>query len=224
MIFPPQGLPSVVLSDMDGLLLDTEKLSKQSFYDVMHRYGLDHVDVIFPQLIGRNKAAHQVIFNTHLPSHIDRQVFADDWMACYLDLMAHDVPVKDGAQRLMARMMRHNIPFVVVTSSATAKAEMLLERAGLSGFVHSVIGGDQVDQGKPAPDIYLKAAAMFDHRINTMLALEDSNNGIHAAHASGAVAVQIPDLAPPSDAAKALGHIILDHLDDLAGYFGWDNG
>ena len=221
MIFPPNGLPRVVLSDMDGLLLDTEKLSKQSFDHMAMTHGLTNADDIFPQLIGRNKAAHQIVFDQTLPQEINRQTFADDWMACYLELLADHVPVKDGALALMQRMQDHGIPFVVVTSSATAKAEMLLERAGLSGFIHNIIGGDQVVQGKPAPDIYLKAAAMFDHPIKTMLALEDSNNGIFAAYHSGAVAVQIPDLAPPSDDAKALGHIILDHLDDLAGHFGW---
>ena len=221
MIFPPNGLPRVVLSDMDGLLLDTEKLSKQSFEQVAMTHGVANADDIFPQLIGRNKAAHLIIFDQALPKNINGQTFADDWMAAYLDLLADHVPVKDGALGLMQRMQNYGIPFVVVTSSATAKAEMLLERAGLSGFIHSIIGGDQVDQGKPAPDIYLKAAAMFDHPVETMLALEDSNNGIFAAHHSGAVAVQIPDLAPPSDDAMALGHIILDHLDDLPGHFGW---
>ena len=221
MIFPPNGLPRVVLSDMDGLLLDTEKLSKQSFDHMAMTHGLTNADDIFSQLIGRNKASHQIVFDQTLPQEINRQTFADDWMACYLDLLADYVPVKEGALGLMQRMQDFSIPFVVVTSSATAKAEMLLERAGLSGFIHSIIGGDQVDQGKPAPDIYLKAAAMFDHPIESMLALEDSNNGILAAHYSGAVAVQIPDLAPPSDDALALGHIILDHLNDLAGHFGW---
>ena len=221
MIFPPNGLPRVVLSDMDGLLLDTEKLSKQSFDHMAMTHGLTNADDIFSQLIGRNKASHQIVFDQTLPQEINRQTFADDWMACYLDLLADHVPVKEGALGLMQRMQDFSIPFVVVTSSATAKAEMLLERAGLSGFIHSIIGGDQVDQGKPAPDIYLKAAAMFDHPIESMLALEDSNNGILAAHYSGAVAVQIPDLAPPNDDALALGHIILDHLDDLAGHFGW---
>lgn len=221
MFFPPTGLPSVVLSDMDGLLLDTEKLSKQSFEQMVMSHGLKNGDEIFPQLIGRNKAAHQQVFDRHLPPAINRQSFADDWMACYLDLLADHVPVKDGALPLMTRMKAHDIPFVVVTSSATAKAEMLLERAGLSGLIHSIIGGDQVDEGKPAPDIYLKAAGMFDHSISSMLALEDSNNGILAAYHSGAVAVQIPDLAPPSAEAEALGHIILDHLDAVAGHFGW---
>lgn len=221
MIFPPKGLPSVVLSDMDGLLLDTEKLSKRSFEDLAKAHQLTNADVIFPQLIGRNKAAHQEVFARHLPTHINRQDFADEWMDRYLGLLADHVPVKDGAVAFMTRMQRHGIPFVVVTSSATAKAEMLLDRAGLLRYVHHIIGGDQIDRGKPAPDIYLKAAAMFDHGIDSMLALEDSNNGIMAAHHSGAVAVQIPDLAPPSQDVKALGHIILNHLDDLPVHFGW---
>jgi len=78
-----------------------------------------------------------------------------------------------------------------------------------------------VASGKPAPDIYLKAAATLPHRMGQVLAIEDSNYGVMAAHRAGAVTVQIPDLAPPSEEVKALNPIILNHLDDLADHFNW---
>ena len=221
MTFLPDGLPRAVLSDMDGVLLDTETLSKITFYALMESCGFDQADVIFPQLVGRNKAAHYEIFRHGLPKTLDVVAFADEWMARYLAMLAQAVPVKDGAMALLKRMKAHDIPVLVVTSSATDKAEMLLQRAGLRPFVQQVIGGDQVEAGKPAPDIYLKAAALLPHPIGQMLAIEDSNYGVMAAHSAGAVTVQIPDLAPPSDAVKALGHIILHHLDDLADHFHW---
>ena len=221
MMFPPTGLPRAVLSDMDGVLLDTETLSKITFYALMESRGFDQADVIFPQLVGRNKAAHYEIFHRDLPHGLDVMGFADEWMARYLAMLVENVPVKDGAMALLKRMKTHDIPVLVVTSSATDKAEMLLQRAGLRPFIEQVIGGDQVDSGKPAPDIYLKAAATLPHPIDQMLAIEDSNYGVMAAHRAGAVTVQIPDLAPPSDEVKALNPIILNHLDDLADHFNW---
>ncbi len=221
MMFPPTGLPRAVLSDMDGVLLDTETLSKITFYALMESRGFDQADVIFPQLVGRNKAAHYEIFRRDLPHGLDVMDFADEWMARYLAMLVENVPVKDGAMALLKRMKTHDIPVLVVTSSATDKAEMLLQRAGLRPFIEQVIGGDQVDSGKPAPDIYLKAAATLPHPIDQMLAIEDSNYGVMAAHRAGAVTVQIPDLAPPSDEVKALNPIILNHLDDLADHFNW---
>ena len=221
MMFPPTGLPRAVLSDMDGVLLDTETLSKITFYALMESRGFDQADVIFPQLVGRNKAAHYEIFRRDLPHGLDVMDFADEWMARYLAMLVENVPVKDGAMALLKRMKTHDIPVLVVTSSATDKAEMLLQRAGLRPFIEQVIGGDQVALGKPAPDIYLKAAATLPHPIDQMLAIEDSNYGVMAAHRAGAVTVQIPDLAPPSDEVKALNPIILNHLDDLADHFNW---
>ena len=221
MMFPPTGLPRAILSDMDGVLLDTETLSKITFYALMESRGFDQADVIFPQLVGRNKAAHYEIFRRDLPHGLDVMDFADEWMARYLAMLVENVPVKDGAKALLKRMKAHDIPVLVVTSSATDKAEMLLQRAGLRPFIKQVIGGDQVASGKPAPDIYLKAAASLPHRIDQMLAIEDSNYGVMAAHRAGAVTVQIPDLAPPSDEVKALNPIILNHLDDLADHFNW---
>ena len=221
MMFPPTGLPRAVLSDMDGVLLDTETLSKITFYALMESRGFDQADVIFPQLVGRNKAAHYEIFRRDLPHGLDVMDFADEWMARYLAMLVENVPVKDGAMALLKRMKTHDIPVLVVTSSATDKAEMLLQRAGLRPFIEQVIGGDQVDSGKPAPDIYLKAAATLPHPIDQMLAIEDSNYGVMAAHRAGAVTVQIPDLTPPSDEVKALNPIILNHLDDLANHFNW---
>ena len=221
MMFPLTGLPRAILSDMDGVLLDTEILSKITFYALMESRGFDQADVIFPQLVGRNKAAHYEIFRRDLPHGLDVMGFADEWMARYLAMLVENVPVKDGAMALLKRMKTHDIPVLVVTSSATDKAEMLLQRAGLRPFIEQVIGGDQVALGKPAPDIYLKAAATLPHPIDQMLAIEDSNYGVMAAHRAGAVTVQIPDLAPPSDEVKALNPIILNHLDDLADHFNW---
>lgn len=221
MMFPPTGLPRAILSDMDGVLLDTETLSKITFYALMESRSFDQADVIFPQLVGRNKAAHYEIFRRDLPHGLDVIDFADEWMARYLAMLVENVPVKDGAMALLKRMKTHDIPVLVVTSSATDKAEMLLQRAGLRPFIEQVIGGDQVDSGKPAPDIYLKAAATLPHPIDQMLAIEDSNYGVMAAHRAGAVTVQIPDLAPPSDEVKALNPIVLNHLDDLADHFNW---
>ena len=221
MMFPPTGLPRAILSDMDGVLLDTETLSKITFYALMESRSFDQADVIFPQLVGRNKAAHYEIFRRDLPHGLDVIDFADEWMARYLAMLVENVPVKDGAMALLKRMKTHDIPVLVVTSSATDKAEMLLQRAGLRPFIKQVIGGDQVASGKPAPDIYLKAAATLPHPIDQMLAIEDSNYGVMAAHRAGAVTVQIPDLAPPSDEVKALNPIVLNHLDDLADHFNW---
>lgn len=216
---PP--LPAAVLSDMDGLLLDTETVSKRAF-DVMtarHRFKDD--GHIFMQLIGRNKAAHQAIFAETLPASVNPVSFDDDWKALYLSMLEDSVPVKPGARELLEWLNRNGVPVALVTSSARAKAVMLMHRAGLFDLLDDAVCGDDVSHGKPAPDIYLKAAARLDQPITDCLALEDSANGVRAAHASGARVVQVVDMVPPDENLLALGHEVVGSLAELSRHFGW---
>ena len=214
--------PSALLSDMDGLLLDTEQFSKRSFDDVTRHYGVRNGDAIFPSLIGMNKAAHFEIFKATLPPHIDVTAFNQRWMDSYLALLTADVPVKAGATSFLSACHARGLPMAVVTSSQTSKAEEFLSRAGLIDFFDAVIGGDQVISGKPSPDIYLKAADILSVEASDCLALEDSNNGVLAAYHAGTNVVQIPDLAPQDAAAANLGIPVVASLLDLPLRLGWD--
>ncbi len=218
--------PSALLSDMDGLLLDTEQLSKISFDDVTRAHNIPNADEIFPRLIGLNKASHFEIFNTVLPPHISAHQFNQDWMDSYLSMLANHVPVKQGVPSFLRMCRARGMAMAVVTSSQTDKANDFLTRAGLIEFFDIVIGGDQVTNGKPHPDIYLKAADMLGVTASDCLALEDSNNGVMAAYQSGAKVVQIPDLAPQSSDAAALEIPVVTSISDLPAYLGWhdDNG
>ena len=98
---------------------------------------------------------------------------------------------------------------------------MLMQRAGLFDLLDDAVCGDDVSHGKPAPDIYLKAAARLDQPITDCLALEDSANGVRAAHASGARVVQVVDMVPPDENLLALGHEVVGSLAELSRHFGW---
>ena len=217
----PNGLPSGLLSDMDGLLLDTEQFSKICFDKLAQTYSIPNGDEIFLQLIGRSKAAHQEIFARNLPSGIDPIAFDEEWKRLFLDLLEDSVPVKDGVPAFLTQCHELGISMMVVTSTNTAKAEMLLERAGLLSFFKGVIGGDQVTASKPHPEIYQRGAAALSCVPSACLALEDSNNGVRSAYDAGAQVIQIPDLALPSAEILALGIPQLKKITDIPAYLGW---
>jgi HAD superfamily hydrolase (TIGR01509 family) len=224
--FPPSPFssnlfPQAVLSDMDGLLLDTERLSKSSFDQVAASLGISDGEAIFPQLIGLNPAGHQQVFANLLPSHIEAAEFDALWKSRFFEMLNGDVPLKAGAHDLLSYLKDHNVPVAVVTSSIRSKAEDMLRRSGLIGYIDMLVAGDDVTQGKPHPDIYIKAAECLGIRAATCLALEDSNNGVRAAYGAGAVVVQIPDLMPPDDDARRMTHAAVSCLDDLYTLFGW---
>ena len=185
-----------VIFDMDGLLLDTETLSFESFIATAARYDLDVGIDDYRDMIGLNAATGIDILRAMLPQHIDAVAFKNEWLDVYRQLLLDDVPVKAGAHAFLASLHEMDMPRAVATSSSGQKARAILQKTGLMSYIQYVTGGDEVPTGKPAPDVYLDAARKLGIGTGDCLALEDSNNGTTAALAAGMKVIQIPDLAP----------------------------
>ena len=217
-----------IIFDMDGLLLDTETLSFESFATIAKRYdillGIDH----YQDMIGLNAATGIDTLKRMLPSNMDAVAFKNEWLDVYQELLLGDVPTKRGACTFLARLHKLNVPRAVATSSSGAKARRLLQKTGLMRFIQHVTGGDEVNAGKPAPDVYIDAAKKLGIAPKHCLAFEDSNNGATAALAAGMWVIQIPDLAPSNrlpnppdynicsslrEAASLIGLSLDDHLE-----------
>ncbi len=217
-----------IIFDMDGLLLDTETLSFGSFVATAKRYdiavGIDQ----YRDMIGLNAATGIEILRRILPSRMDAVAFKDEWLEVYQELLAGDVPTKRGARTFLARLHELNVPRAVATSSSGSRARRLLQKTGLMQFLQHVTGGDEVNAGKPAPDVYIDAAKKLGIAPKHCLAFEDSNNGTTAALAAGMWVIQIPDLAPSNrlpnppdfnicsslrEAASLIGLSLDDHLE-----------
>ena len=191
---------------MDGLLLDTERLSLVTFNIIAARYGFSDDGSIFNQLIGLNREGHQRIFSQLLPAGIDPDAFDAAWKAEFMAMLDDEVPSSPGAAG--ARLAgREKCTYCAGHLNPHAKAEMLMQRTGLDAFLDLIIGGDQVTAGKPRL-IYIKAATRLGKATRDCIAFEDSANGVRAAHAAGVRVIQIVDLLPPDDALCALGHEI----------------
>ena len=219
---PQQPLPAAVLCDMDGLLLDTETLSKQAFDATAARHGFDDDGTVYNQLIGLNKAAQRKVLERSLPDGIGLEPFDSDWRREFLLRLGEEVPVKPLAEAMLAWLGRRGIPVALVTSTASDKTGMLLRRSGLDGYFAAVTCGDEVESGKPAPDIFLEAASRLEVDAAKAIALEDSPNGVRAAHAAGARVIQVVDLLPPDRDLLALGHEVVDSREGLARHLGWN--
>lgn len=211
------------LFDMDGLLLDTERLCLITFktaLDEVNYPEMDQADAIFAQMVGLRARDSDAAFRAATAGRLDVAAFNRVWDQHLSDEMAKGVPVKFGALDLFARLSDQGTPIAVATSTPTDRAQHHLEEAGLLAFVHTVVGGDKVENGKPAPDIYLAAAQAIGPRADRCAAFEDSNVGIRAAVASGATAVQVPDILQPDASTKALGHVIANDLMSGARHIG----
>ncbi len=214
-------LPEAVLLDMDGLLLDTEKVARHAFFHSCEMINFTCPEEEYPQLIGHSSILRDKLLASILPNDADINSFNQHWWDCFHQTLSGEVPAKIGAMDFLNYIYSKNIKIVVVTSSDTQSADTLLTRAKLRPFVGLIIGGDQVKKAKPAPDIYLKAVSYANVPASKCIAFEDSDVGTLAAHAAGIRVIQIPDVKAPSEECASLGHLIFDSLDKVRNEFGW---
>ena len=211
-----------IIFDMDGLLLDTEKLSYQSFTSTAAAYDQTFQFDDYRQLIGRNAKTGIEILRRMLPASIDAAKFKDDWLDVYRQLLDDHIELKPGAHHLLARLAKMQVPRAVATSSSGAKARAILDRVGLWQFIPHLTGGDEVKAGKPAPDVYLDAAKKLGVDAPRCIAFEDSETGITAALAAGMRVIQIPDLIAAERAPAPPAYYHASSLLDGAALLGID--
>ena len=201
--------------DMDGLLIDSERIALGTFQTICDQHGLGDQFSLYLQLLGTNDATTLKILRSTLPAHLSPERFMDTWMTLYVEQTQVAVPLMNGVLELLDHLDLTSIPKSVATSTRTEHARSKLTNSGiLHRFTH-VTGGDQVDNGKPAPDIYLKAAQRLQVNPAECLALEDSPNGVKAALAAGMQVIQIPAIVQPDADMIALGHTVLNDLHEV---------
>lgn len=203
---------AAVVFDMDGLLLDTERLSRAAYVETCRAFRLDVDEELFLSLVGLNHAAGSARLAEGLAGIADAGLFDRHWQQAFADLLSAGIPVKPGADDLLEGLAGAGIPFAIATSTRTETALRHLAAAGIGRHFDIVVGGDQVPRGKPAPDIYLEAAARLGARPERCAAFEDSENGVRAAMAAGMTTVQIPDLKHPTPDFLRLGHLVAPDL------------
>lgn len=210
-----------VIFDMDGLLLDTERVYLDAFRATMKDHGLPPDDDIFVAMVGVNATAGAEILNDGLAGRTDPARFDADLSDRVRDRFAQGIPAKPGVRDVIEAL---DVPHIIATSTRTDKAAAHLDVAGLGDLFPDIIGGDQVTRSKPEPDIYLAAASALSIPPTVCAAFEDSPNGVRAAHAAGMIVVQVPDVVPPDDTLRALGHHIAPTLLDGARHLGLISG
>ena len=130
----------------------------------------------------------------------------------YAHIDQHGAPTKPGLTSLLDWLEMRAMPRAVATSSGRASADRLLQSAGVRARFEIIVGGDDVANGKPAPDLFLLAADRLGVAPSDCVVLEDSGPGIHAAHRAGMRPILVPDLQQPTDEVQALAYRVCKSL------------
>jgi HAD superfamily hydrolase (TIGR01509 family) len=204
--------PQALLLDMDGLLIDTERLylevnvlaAAALGYELTAEQNLGMVGVAIDGCRRLLAAAHGEDF----PFEAFRDLGYE-----YLDArMADGVPVKPGAVELVDWAKGEGLPLAVATSTRRRRARHHLERVELLHRLDALVTRDDVVEAKPAAEPYLTAAARLGVAPGLALALEDSANGVRSAAAAGVPVLMVPDLLAPTAELRALAHGVVPDL------------
>jgi len=192
----PAGPPLAVVFDMDGLMLDTERLERDLWRAAAQRHGYDIPAEFNARLVGRRAIdAEQIMLQHFGPAYPLASIKADVKRHWEQIAATDGMPRKPGLEELLVLLERARIPKAVATSTVRAKAVVSL--GALADRFQAMACGDEVVNGKPAPDIYLLAARRLGVAPHDALALEDSLPGVAAARAAKMPVIMIPDLVPP---------------------------
>ena len=202
-----------VLLDMDGTLLDTEKVYLESLIAALGACGYtDDILTLGHSMVGMPASDCEAMLRDRYGEHFPLADLNAAFSTRRDEIFQAGIPLKSGAVELLDALRGHGYPMAIVTSSSRRTAEEHLTLAGIRGRFQAVLTRDDVARGKPSPDLYLLAAKQLGFAPACCLAIEDSNPGVAAAHAAGAITIMVPDFVPPTAASHARCAAVLPDL------------
>jgi HAD superfamily hydrolase (TIGR01509 family) len=205
---------------MDGLLLDSERPVRDCTLAAAVAVGRPIPDDLYHSLIGQPSGAVEGLLRAHFGTPERMDDFWERYRHTMDQRMAAGLPLMAGVLEILDHLDTLGLPAAVCTSTRRHRAEEHLARAGILARFRSVTGGDEVTRGKPHPEPYLKSAERLGATPAHCVVLEDSHNGIRAAHAAGMMPVMVPDLLPCTDEIRALCHRVVEDLHEARRLFG----
>ena len=206
-----------VLFDMDGLMIDTESLSTEAFINSAKAQGYNMTKEETLKVLGFTKAnIYQFWIDYFQGTNVDGKKLVDDHYE-YIENVLYTVgPEKmPYVEELLKYLRENNYKIAVASSSDTADIKNNLEKIKLEKYIDEIASGAEVENGKPAPDVFLLAAKRLGVDPKDCLILEDSKAGIKAGKASGAMVFMVPDMFTVDKECEDTADRILTNLGEV---------
>ena len=207
---------SGIIFDMDGILIDSERQSNEGWLWAAGQLGVDMPMWLIDSFKGAPAELCCKFFDDYYKGVIDY------WEAkelrtqhVYKIRETEGIPVKKGVKDIFEYIRNNGLKCAVATSTRRESAEKTLHEIGVWDYLDAVVYGDEVERGKPEPDIFLRAAKAIGVNPSEAVVVEDSINGIKAGYAAGMRVVHIPDTIAIDDDIRKLTYMVCDDLNGL---------
>lgn len=207
---------SGIIFDMDGVLIDSERQSNEGWLWAAGQLGVDMPMWLIDSFKGAPAELCCKFFDDYYKGVIDY------WEAkelrtqhVYKIRETEGIPVKKGVKDIFEYIRNNGLKCAVATSTRRESAEKTLHEIGVWDYLDAVVYGDEVERGKPEPDIFLRAAKAIGVNPSEAVVVEDSINGIKAGYAAGMRVVHIPDTIEIDDDIRKLTYMVCDDLNGL---------
>lgn len=196
-----------VIFDMDGTLFDTETLFQNEWNHIASEMGVTLPANFKYEICGTSGEPMDRILEKYY--HVDKGTPIQKLCkARVIELLKKEVPLKPGVESILSFFQEKNLPMAIGSSSPLPLIRQNLEVTGLTPYFQALASGDEVERGKPSPDIFLLAAEKLGVPPSECLVFEDSPNGIRAASNAGMIPILVPDIMPITDEIrKQCAHI-----------------
>lgn len=201
-----------VIFDMDGTLLDSERLSHKAWDAATREAGVCVTREIFLKMVGHRSVDCMRILQREIGRELPEEQIIASAREHYARLVNAGAPLMPGAREMFDFARERAWKIGIATSTRRESAQAKLEHAGLWQFVDAATCGDEVRVGKPAPEIYAATAEKLGVPAENCLAVEDSTTGFRAAFSAGCISVLVPDLVAPTPEARRDAAAVLPSL------------
>ena len=208
-----------VIFDVDGTLLDTERIYMQAWKAAAAEMGYVMPDSVLQKTRAVNTKDAARIFETEIGNGFSYTKIRPIRVRIAEEIIARESPIlKAGVLELLDYLDEKEILLAVASSTNTQTTKEHLASSGIADRFAVTVGGDMIVNGKPHPDIFLKAAELLGVAPEDCIVVEDSPAGIRAGHAAGMKTVLVPDQAVITDEIIAISDVMLKSLLEMPAY------
>ena len=213
------GKIDTVIFDMDGVIFDSETLVLRSWKEVAERHGIENVEAACHECLGPNSVVSKEIFLKHYGQDFSYDEYKAEMAEVFFSHASGGrLAKKPGVEELLKYLKENGFKVGLASSTQEATVRRQISEGGLLVYFDQIIGGDMVKRSKPEPDIFLEACRRLGSKAENCYVIEDSYNGIRAAHAAGMHPIMVPDLKEPTEEMRVLAEKILGSLYEVKKY------